>query len=176
MPLTEFWENVTLLWALNTQSDGLKKGRCSAYNPCLWHQGTFSLGTSVPWPRPFSYLHSRSLVFSIGGLLIQMFTQNNVKRVPAPGNTHGHWLGKKENACSRIGLCSMLCLVVCCHVCFGKANAHQSILMQDNKGKVHLFFGLSPLARMKRALEGTKSVMRVKPARGGASFYGKCLS
>ena len=55
MPLTEFWENVTLLWALNTQSDGLKKSQCSAHNLCLWHQGTFSLGKSVPWSHPFSY-------------------------------------------------------------------------------------------------------------------------
>lgn len=70
----------------------------------------------------------------------------------------------------------MPCLVVCYHVFFSKANAHQTVLIQENKGKGHLFFGLSPMARMKRALEGTKSVIRVKPERGGASFYEKCLS
>lgn len=70
----------------------------------------------------------------------------------------------------------MPCLVVFYHVCFSKANAHQSVLIQENKGKGYLFFGLSPMARMKQALEGTISVIRMKPERGGASFYGKCLS
>lgn len=126
----------------------------------------------VPSPHPFSCLQSRSLVFIIGGLLIQMFTQNNLKspqslksdissHYHSPWNPpHDRWLW--ENTSSHTGLHSMPCLVVCYHVGFSKAKCSPKYYALGQQRKSHLFFDLCPMVRMKRALEVTIPVIRVK--------------